>query len=65
VGFAEAGAVVALHYHHNSEGVQHTLNAVSTAGAAARFTRPISPNRRPRRLSSTRSSHSTGGSTYW
>jgi 3-oxoacyl-[acyl-carrier protein] reductase len=32
VGFAEAGAVVALHYHHNSEGVQHTLNAVTTAG---------------------------------
>jgi 3-oxoacyl-[acyl-carrier protein] reductase len=32
VGFAEAGAVVALHYHHNSEGAQHTLNAVSTAG---------------------------------
>jgi 3-oxoacyl-[acyl-carrier protein] reductase len=32
VGFAEAGAVVALHYHHNSDGAQHTLNAVSTAG---------------------------------
>ncbi|TDU89555.1 3-oxoacyl-[acyl-carrier protein] reductase [Kribbella voronezhensis] len=32
VGFAEAGAVVALHYHQNADGAQHTLNAVSTAG---------------------------------
>jgi 3-oxoacyl-[acyl-carrier protein] reductase len=35
VGFAEAGATVALHYHHNAEGAQHTLNAVSTAGGSA------------------------------
>jgi len=32
VGFAETGATVALHYHHNETGVQHTLNAVNTAG---------------------------------
>jgi 3-oxoacyl-[acyl-carrier protein] reductase len=35
VGFAEAGAAVALHYHHNAEGAQHTLNAVGTAGGTA------------------------------
>jgi 3-oxoacyl-[acyl-carrier protein] reductase len=34
VGFAEAGAVVALHYHHNSEGAQLTLNAVTTAAGS-------------------------------
>jgi 3-oxoacyl-[acyl-carrier protein] reductase len=34
VGFAEAGATVALHYHHNADGAQHTLNAVSTTGAS-------------------------------
>ncbi|WP_112241827.1 SDR family NAD(P)-dependent oxidoreductase [Kribbella monticola] len=32
VGFAEAGAAVALHYHQNADGAQHTMNAVSTAG---------------------------------
>ena len=32
VGFAETGATVALHYHRNATGVQHTLNAVNTAG---------------------------------
>ncbi|MEV8377129.1 SDR family NAD(P)-dependent oxidoreductase [Kribbella sp. NPDC056861] len=35
VGFAEAGATVALHYHRNEEGAQHTANAVRTAGGAA------------------------------
>jgi 3-oxoacyl-[acyl-carrier protein] reductase len=35
VGFAEAGATVALHYHHNEEGARHTANAVSTAGGTA------------------------------
>lgn len=35
VGFAEAGATVALHYHRNEEGVRHTSNAVSTAGGTA------------------------------
>ncbi|WP_145805207.1 SDR family NAD(P)-dependent oxidoreductase [Kribbella amoyensis] len=32
VGFAEAGAAVALHYHANEDGARHTLNAVTTAG---------------------------------
>lgn len=32
VGFAELGATVALHYHHNKDGAQKTLNAVTTAG---------------------------------
>jgi 3-oxoacyl-[acyl-carrier protein] reductase len=32
VGFAEAGATVALHYHHNEEGAEHTKNAVLSAG---------------------------------
>lgn len=35
VGFAEAGAKVALHYHHNEDGVRHTASAVSTAGGTA------------------------------
>jgi 3-oxoacyl-[acyl-carrier protein] reductase len=35
VGFAETGATVALHYHHNEEGVRHTLNAVASAGGQA------------------------------
>jgi 3-oxoacyl-[acyl-carrier protein] reductase len=32
VGFAQAGAKVALHYNHNEEGVEHTRNAVTSAG---------------------------------
>ncbi|GAB2664819.1 SDR family NAD(P)-dependent oxidoreductase [Kribbella swartbergensis] len=35
VGFAETGATVALHYHHNAEGAKHTLGAVQTAGGTA------------------------------
>jgi 3-oxoacyl-[acyl-carrier protein] reductase len=35
VGFAEAGAKVALHYNHNKEGVEHTRNAVTSAGGQA------------------------------
>ncbi|MEU4390702.1 glucose 1-dehydrogenase [Kribbella sp. NPDC023855] len=35
VGFAEAGATVALHYHQNEEGVRHTASAVGTAGGTA------------------------------
>jgi len=35
VGFAEAGATVALHYHRNEDGVRHTSHAVSTAGGTA------------------------------
>ncbi len=34
VGFAEAGATVALHFHANESGAQHTLNAVNTAGGS-------------------------------
>jgi 3-oxoacyl-[acyl-carrier protein] reductase len=34
VGFAEAGATVALHYHANAAGAEHTLNAVTTAGGS-------------------------------
>ncbi|MEV6288378.1 glucose 1-dehydrogenase [Kribbella sp. NPDC051770] len=32
VGFAEAGATVALHFHANESGAKHTLSAVQTAG---------------------------------
>jgi 3-oxoacyl-[acyl-carrier protein] reductase len=35
VGFAETGATVALHYHRNEAGAQHTLGAVQTAGGTA------------------------------
>jgi 3-oxoacyl-[acyl-carrier protein] reductase len=35
VGFAETGATVALHYHRNSAGADHTLGAVQTAGGTA------------------------------
>jgi 3-oxoacyl-[acyl-carrier protein] reductase len=35
VGFAEAGARVALHYNQNKEGVEHTRDAVTTAGGQA------------------------------
>jgi 3-oxoacyl-[acyl-carrier protein] reductase len=32
VGFAEVGATVALHYHHNEDGARNTYNAVGVAG---------------------------------
>ena len=35
VGFAEAGATVAVHYHANETGVRHTQSAVITAGGQA------------------------------
>src|SRR5689334_22334609 len=35
VGFAEAGATVAVHYHRNAEGAAHTVGAVQTAGGTA------------------------------
>ncbi|GAA2839303.1 SDR family NAD(P)-dependent oxidoreductase [Kribbella solani] len=35
VGFAEAGASVALHYHRNEDGAKHTVGAVQTAGGTA------------------------------
>ncbi|GAA1603441.1 3-oxoacyl-ACP reductase FabG [Kribbella sancticallisti] len=35
MGFGEAGAQVALHYHHNEDGARHTQHAVSTAGGTA------------------------------
>ncbi|WP_432943954.1 SDR family NAD(P)-dependent oxidoreductase [Kribbella sp. CA-253562] len=35
VGFAEAGATVALHYNANEAGARHTVSAVNTAGGAA------------------------------
>ncbi|ADB29419.1 short-chain dehydrogenase/reductase SDR [Kribbella flavida DSM 17836] len=34
VGFAQTGATVALHYHHNESGAGHTLSAVNTAGGS-------------------------------